>query len=135
MTAKFSARVLAALAIWALPGAVASVLPMARPPRVGFTDAVTSHVVPMVSHDVPGSHDIHLRRRATNVSTSLTNVHDVYYIVNLQVGKEMIPVSIDTGSSDTWMVKSPYKCIQFRFDSWNQAGLPVLAMSSTAKPP
>ncbi|KAK0640705.1 aspartic peptidase domain-containing protein [Cercophora newfieldiana] len=103
MTAKFSVRALAALAIWAIPEAAASVLPATRPPRVGFTDTVTSHVIPMARHDVPGSHDIHLRRRATNVSTSLTNVHDVYYIIDLLVGKEIIPVSIDTGSSDTWM--------------------------------
>jgi len=120
MTAKFSVRTLAALAICAGSRAAASVLPAAR---LGFTDVVTSHVVPMVSHDVSGTHDLHLRRRSTNVSTSLTNVHDVYYIIDLLVGNETIPVSIDTGSSDTWMVKSPYKCISFRFDNWNQVCL------------
>lgn len=117
MTTKFSVWALVALVMGAASGTAASALP---PTRLGFTDVVSSHVVPMVSHHVEGVHDVHLRRRATNVSTGLTNVRDVYYIVDLLVGKETIPVSIDTGSSDTWMVKSPYNCLQFRFDSWDQ---------------
>ncbi|KAH8900250.1 acid protease [Thozetella sp. PMI_491] len=38
---------------------------------------------------------------------------DVYYIVDLVVGNQSIPVSIDTGSSDTWFIQEPLKCIPF----------------------
>ncbi|KAK0707264.1 aspartic peptidase domain-containing protein [Lasiosphaeris hirsuta] len=82
--------------------------------RAGFSDKVTSHVIPMVRHDVPGSQDMHLRRRG-NVTQSLVNVHDVYYIIELLVGNQKIAVSVDTGSSDTWLVQQPYECVQFFF--------------------
>ncbi|KAK3350264.1 aspartic peptidase domain-containing protein [Lasiosphaeria hispida] len=70
----------------------------------------------MARHDVPGAHDLPLRRRGNvNVTQSLVNVHDVYYIIELLVGGQKIPVSVDTGSSDTWLVQQPYECVQFFF--------------------
>ncbi|KAK4182961.1 putative eukaryotic aspartyl protease [Podospora australis] len=80
-------------------------------------DAVTPNAVPMRRHELkptsaqtgPGS----LHKRAANRPANLTNVHDVYYIIDLEVGNQIIPVSIDTGSSDTWFVKEPYECVSF----------------------
>jgi hypothetical protein len=84
----------------------------------GFTDAVTTHVIPMRKHDIPLAPDHHVRRRAAGRGspTNLRNVHDVYYIIDLIVGNQTIPVSVDTGSSDTWLVQEPYECVSFWFD-------------------
>ncbi|KAK1759825.1 hypothetical protein QBC47DRAFT_420693 [Echria macrotheca] len=88
--------------------------------RVGFYDAVTPHYVAMDSHAVPSSHDLHVRRRdariVVNGSSSLVNVHDVYYIIDLDMRGEKIPVTVDTGSSDTWVVKQPYECISLDWE-------------------
>ena len=73
----------------------------------GFRDQVTSHVVPMVAH--PVSND-GLRRRQSGMSR-LTNIRDFYYIIEVEVGKQKIPLHLDTGSSDTWMVRDPFECV------------------------
>ena len=87
------------------------------PTRIGFHDTVTSHYVSLHGHSVPQSHDLHLRRRSSsNSSTGLVNVHDVYYIIDLVIGNQTIPVTVDTGSSDTWVVKQPYQCISMRWE-------------------
>ncbi|KAK1826812.1 aspartic protease PEP3 [Podospora conica] len=75
---------------------------------LGFRDQVTSHVVPMVAH--PVSSDPVLRRRQDGMSR-LTNVRDFYYIIEVELGKQKIPLHLDTGSSDTWMVQDPFECV------------------------
>lgn len=44
-------------------------------------------------------------------NAGLTNVQDIYYVTDIKVGNQTLPVSIDTGSSDTWFIKSPFTCI------------------------
>ncbi|KAK5657997.1 hypothetical protein OQA88_2551 [Cercophora sp. LCS_1] len=103
---------LAALATFALVSAAPQQGPNTR---IGFHDAVTPHYVAMSGHAVPHAHEVHLNRR-DNVTTSLVNVRDIYYIIDLKIGSQTIPVSVDTGSSDTWIVKQPYTCISMRFE-------------------
>jgi len=76
---------------------------------LGFRDQVTTHVVPMVAHAAPASGES-LRRRQ-NGMTRLTNVRDFYYIVEVELAKQKIPLHLDTGSSDTWMVRDPFECV------------------------
>jgi hypothetical protein len=59
----------------------------------------------------------------------LKNVHDVYYSIDLEVGNQTVAVSVDTGSSDTWMVQEPYECVSFWFDPRDPYGVSWLAMS------
>ncbi|KAK3361421.1 aspartic peptidase domain-containing protein [Lasiosphaeria ovina] len=84
-----------------------------RPERAAFRDAVTTHYVPMRSHVATKPQGGARLRRRSNVPASLTNVHDIYYIIDLLVGNQTIPVSVDTGSSDTWMVQHPYQCVSY----------------------
>ena len=100
----------------ALATCTAAAVVLRGDPVAKFRDTVTSHVVPMRRYPVPHAHYAHLVHRRANVSTSLTNVHDVYYIIDLKVGNQIIPVSVDTGSSDTWMVQEPYTCVSMWFD-------------------
>ncbi len=122
MRRAFYARALTAFAslvsALALQGERAPSARATRPDlRVGFHDAVTTHVVQMQSNPIPNAHENHLRRReARSPITGLTNVHDTYYIIDLLVGNQTISVSVDTGSSDTWMVQEPYECVSFRFE-------------------
>ncbi|KAL1836799.1 hypothetical protein VTJ49DRAFT_4641 [Mycothermus thermophilus] len=76
----------------------------------------------MRRHRIPPS-AVHpaLRRRATE-PTKLKNIYDVYYSIDIQVGNQTVPVSVDTGSSDTWMVQEPYECVSFWFDPRNPDG-------------
>jgi len=47
-------------------------------------------------------------------NTGLTNVHDIYYLANITLGGETtLAVNVDTGSSDTWVIKSPFQCIDY----------------------
>ena len=80
-----------------------------------FNDRVTAHFLPMRKQTVsPASIHPSLPRR--NTPTRLRNVYDVYYIIDLVVGNQTIPVSVDTGSSDTWLVQEPYECVSFWVD-------------------
>ncbi|KAK0629418.1 aspartic peptidase domain-containing protein [Bombardia bombarda] len=74
---------------------------------------VTDNYIPLRKHvapHIPGQGST-LRRRG--IMANLTNIHDVYYIIELQVGNQTIPVSVDTGSSDTWLVQNGYRCISY----------------------
>jgi len=83
------------------------------PARSVFGDAVSTHAVPMRKHNVaPSTTHPALHRRA-NFPTRLRNILDVYYSIDLEMGNQTIPVSVDTGSSDTWMVQEPYECVSF----------------------
>ncbi len=84
--------------------------------RSVFGDAVSTHAVPMRKHNVAPS-AIHpaLHRRA-NFPTRLRNILDVYYSIDLELGNQTIAVSVDTGSSDTWMVQEPYECVSFWYE-------------------
>ncbi|KAK0710272.1 aspartic peptidase domain-containing protein [Lasiosphaeria miniovina] len=84
-----------------------------RPERAAFRDAVTTHYVPMRSHVAAKPQGGARLRRRSNAPANLTNVHDIYYIIDLLVGNQTIPVSVDTGSSDTWMVQHPYQCVSY----------------------
>jgi hypothetical protein len=84
--------------------------------RAGFRDAVSAHAIPMRKHHLaPSTTHPALQRRA-NFPARLKNIYDVYYSIDLIVGNQTIPVSVDTGSSDTWMVQEPYECVSFWFD-------------------
>ncbi|KAK3381047.1 aspartic peptidase domain-containing protein [Podospora didyma] len=91
-----------------------------KPRDAVFRDAVTTHVVPMRSHALDHPQEPQaLRRRGNkrgNLPANLTNVHDIYYIIDLLVGNQTIPVSVDTGSSDTWFVQQPYQCVSYFWD-------------------
>ncbi|KAK3332945.1 aspartic peptidase domain-containing protein [Cercophora scortea] len=82
--------------------------------RVMVHDTLAAHYVPMQQHVPPQHEDQHLRRRGLS-SSNLTNVHDIYYIIELTVGNEKINVSVDTGSSDTWLVQQPYTCVSYYY--------------------
>ncbi|KAK4153821.1 hypothetical protein C8A00DRAFT_43322 [Chaetomidium leptoderma] len=84
--------------------------------RGAFRDVVSTHAIPMRKHKLAPS-TIHpaLHRRA-NVPARLKNIYDVYYSIDLVVGNQTVAVSVDTGSSDTWMVQEPYECVSFWFE-------------------
>ncbi len=42
----------------------------------------------------------------------MRNMNDIYLIVDIKVGNQTIPVHVDTGSSDTWIVQSPISCVR-----------------------
>ncbi|KAK3303818.1 aspartic peptidase domain-containing protein [Chaetomium strumarium] len=111
---------------WLAPASTASPLqgtsnrdahgPLGALRAAGFRDAVTTHAIPMRRQRLAPSTThpaLHLR---ANVPARLRNVYDVYYIIDLQVGNQTIPVSVDTGSSDTWLVQEPYECVSFWWD-------------------
>ncbi|KAK4210330.1 aspartic protease PEP3 [Rhypophila decipiens] len=82
-------------------------------------DKITPNSLAMRSYtpSTPESHtSIHVRRRSSQPSANLTNVHDIYYMIDLKVGSETIPVSVDTGSSDTWLIQEPYTCVSYFFN-------------------
>jgi hypothetical protein len=45
----------------------------------------------------------------------LRNANNIYYLVDITVGNQTIPVYIDTGSSDTWIVQQPLECVDFAY--------------------
>ncbi|KAK0744563.1 aspartic peptidase domain-containing protein [Apiosordaria backusii] len=107
-----------------------ALLSVGVPPSIGrllhatrhglVADTVTSNAVPMRKHLVsPSSHrssattPVYRRTAAVNRPANLTNVHDVYYIIDLIVGNQTLAVSVDTGSSDTWFVSDPLECVRF----------------------
>ena len=46
-------------------------------------------------------------------NAGLYNAQDMYYITDITVGNVTVPVTIDTGSSDTWFVRSPFTCVDY----------------------
>ncbi|KAB5513589.1 aspartic peptidase domain-containing protein [Coniochaeta sp. 2T2.1] len=46
-------------------------------------------------------------------NAGLYNAQDMYYITDITVGNTTVPVTIDTGSSDTWFVRSPFTCVDY----------------------
>lgn len=46
-------------------------------------------------------------------NAGLMNVQDMYYYTEITVGNKTVPVTIDTGSSDTWFVQSPFVCMDY----------------------
>lgn len=46
-------------------------------------------------------------------NAGLYNAQDMYYITDITVGNKTVPVTIDTGSSDTWFVQSPFTCMDY----------------------
>lgn len=89
----------------------------------GFVDVVTNHVIPMRKQTPsPSTHPALHRRTNRSPSAPLRNIYDVYYIIDLVVGNQTIPVSVDTGSSDTWMVQEPYQCASLWYDPIGSVG-------------
>ncbi|KAK3291139.1 aspartic peptidase domain-containing protein [Chaetomium fimeti] len=86
------------------------------PVRDGLRYAVSTHAIPMRKHDVTASMSHPAMHRRANLPVPLKNIYDVYYSIDLKVGNQTIAVSVDTGSSDTWMVQQPYECVSFWFD-------------------
>ena len=70
---------------------------------------------------------MYMKRRTNAWGTNLTNINDVYYIIDIEVGNQSIPVTLDTGSSDTWLVQRPYTCVSF----WLLAQNSVSALAQT----
>ncbi len=79
-------------------------------------DAISTHTFPMRKHNLPPSITHPTLQRRISFPARLKNIYDVYYSIDLVVGNQTIPVSVDTGSSDTWMVQEPYKCVSFWFE-------------------
>lgn len=40
-------------------------------------------------------------------------MQDIYYVTDITVGNRTVPVTIDTGSSDTWFIRSPFVCLDY----------------------
>ncbi|KAK3987995.1 aspartic protease PEP3 [Cladorrhinum sp. PSN332] len=78
-------------------------------------DHQTSNYIPLRRHESKTPSTLLHKRSSLTRPANLTNVHDVYYIIDLTVGNQTIPVSIDTGSSDTWLVQEPYECVSYFF--------------------
>jgi hypothetical protein len=82
-------------------------------------DSISAHTIPMRKHNLAPSTTHPALQRRVNFPAKLKNIYDVYYSIDLTVGNQTIPVSVDTGSSDTWMVQEPYECVSFWFDPDN----------------
>ncbi|KAK4162920.1 aspartic protease PEP3 [Cladorrhinum sp. PSN259] len=95
---------------------ILAVLSLVAPSAAGVLrqDAITSNYIPMRRHESSKPSTL-LHKRSVTRPTNLTNVHDVYYIIDITVGNQTVPVSIDTGSSDTWLVQEPYECVSYFF--------------------
>ncbi|KAK4222757.1 putative eukaryotic aspartyl protease [Podospora fimiseda] len=96
--------ILLALSLAVTPSAAASL----------HHDLPTPNYIPMRRHESKTPSTL-LHKRSVTRPANLTNVHDVYYIIDITVGNQTIPVSIDTGSSDTWLVQEPYECVSYFF--------------------
>lgn len=97
--------------------------------RAGFTDFVSTHAIPMKKHSLAPSTTHPASHRRANGPAPLKNVHDVYYSIDLEVGNQTVAVSVDTGSSDTWMVQEPYECVSFWFDPRDPDGVSGTVLS------
>jgi hypothetical protein len=82
-------------------------------------DSISTHSIPMRKHNLAPSTTHPALQRRVNFPAKLKNIYDVYYSIDLTVGNQTIAVSVDTGSSDTWMVQEPYECVSFWFDPGN----------------
>ena len=51
-------------------------------------------------------------------AASLTNVWDIMYMVDMTIGDQMMPLEIDTGSSDTWVVGKDFACVDKDMKPW-----------------
>jgi len=63
-------------------------------------------------------------------NAGLYNAQDMYYITDITVGNVTVPVTIDTGSSDTWFVRSPFTCVDYYGRHVNVSLHPPLSSSS-----
>lgn len=83
--------------------------------------SVTPNYVPMRRASVkPGQgifQGIHDARAGPHKPTLLRNIRDIYYIIDIEVGNQTIPVSVDTGSSDTWFIQQPFQCVDFFYET------------------
>jgi len=41
----------------------------------------------------------------------IRNMKDVYFVVDIEIGGQTIPLHVDTGSSDTWLVADSFRCV------------------------
>lgn len=115
-------------------------------PRYSNSIAATSHYVTLKRAPNPTPLASHPSRRhiagrqddppppGFPFNANLTNVHDIYYMTNITVGDVTLPVSIDTGSSDTWLIKSPFQCIDYTLRPTEVRSLPVLVCSTLRVP-
>ncbi|CAN8097552.1 unnamed protein product [Discula destructiva] len=60
------------------------------------------------------------------------NLHGASYIAQVTVGKETVPMLIDTGSSDTWVVPSSFNCLDSEGMPTDQSrcGFPIFVEES-----
>lgn len=79
-----------------------------------------THYAPLRAHQETGNGGLRPRRAQRRAGqpgpwpkADLRNVDDVYYIIDLKMGNQTVPVSVDTGSSDTWFIQDPLFCIPF----------------------
>ena len=79
-----------------------------------FHDTWTPYYVPLRQQKLQpsGQHPTRMNRRIV-VPAKLKNIYDVYYSIDLVLGNQTISVSVDTGSSDTWVVQEPYVCVSY----------------------
>ena len=85
------------------------------------TLVVTPNYVPLRRASVkPHQGNLHGNRDARadpHKPTLLRNIRDIYYIIDIEVGNQTIPVSVDTGSSDTWFIQQPFQCVDFFYET------------------
>lgn len=51
-------------------------------------------------------------------AASLVNVWDIMYMVDIRFGNQTLPMEIDTGSSDTWVVGENFACVDKDMKPW-----------------
>ncbi|KAK0727983.1 aspartic peptidase domain-containing protein [Lasiosphaeria miniovina] len=56
----------------------------------------------------------------TGIATALPAYHDVEYLADVKVGNHKYSLIIDTGSSDTWLVKEGFQCLDANHHVVNQ---------------
>lgn len=49
-----------------------------------------------------------------NAKEAIQNIRDSVYLTTLKIGGETFKLVIDTGSSDTWVAKTGFQCVDFR---------------------
>jgi len=65
---------------------------------------------------------IRLNETNTTATAGLTLVRDEIYAADIQIGQQKLPLLVDTGSTDTWVLQSNFSCVPVnRFGTRTQA--------------
>jgi len=100
-----------------LPSAYGAAVPSSKHPvrGVSSTDAITSNFAPIVKSTKGSKSNAILSqaaKRATTPSTTLTAaLGGQEYLVSIEWAGTSYTVIVDSGSSDTWLIKSGFECL------------------------